>query len=149
MTPGQRERLVTCIHEASHACAHFAYYQDIRSIALDSGGHAGLTTASIRRRSNDPVKLAICCLAGPAGEYLFTGRRLSRSNVGQDLDNAANHLRGTGVCVRDLWPKALALVRRYEPEIRTVAQELFWRGRLNGVDIECLIGGGFEPASFA
>ena len=59
-----------------------------------------------------------------------------------DLADAERHLRGTGLRLVDLWPKALSLVDRYEPEIQTVARELFWRGRLSGIDIEGLIGGG-------
>jgi hypothetical protein len=33
----------------------------------------------------------------------------------------------------------------YGPEIQTVARELFWRGRLSGIDIGVLIGGGWTP----
>src|SRR6516165_15820 len=52
-----------------------------------------------------------------------------------DLADAERHLRGTGLRLVDLWPKALSLVDRYEPEIQTVARELFWRGRLSGIEI--------------
>ena len=34
-------------------------------------------------------------------------------------------------------------------EIWTVARELFWRGRLNDIDIEVLIGGGWTPPRWA
>ena len=54
-----------------------------------------------------------------------------------------------GYRLDDLWPKALSQVDRYEPEIRTVARELFWRGRLSGIDIEVLIGGGWTPPRWA
>jgi len=43
----------------------------------------------------------------------------------------------------------LSQVDRYEPEIQTVARELFWRGRLSGIDIEVLISGGWTPPRWA
>jgi hypothetical protein len=144
MTPDHRERLVTCWHEASHACIHVLHYKDqVHSLALDAGGYAGVTKAFIRRSTSNPVKAAICCLAGPAAEFLITGK-LSRDNVGIDLDHAKSHLRGTGLCLDDVWPKTLSLVRHYEPEIGIIADELLRRGRLSGLDIDRLVCGGWE-----
>jgi hypothetical protein len=54
-----------------------------------------------------------------------------------DLADAEGHLRGTGLRLDDLWPKALSLVDRYEPEIQTVARDLFWRGRLSASKSRC------------
>jgi len=54
-----------------------------------------------------------------------------------DLADAEGHLRGTRLRLDDLWPKALSLVDRYEPEIQAVARDLLWRGRLSGIEIEC------------
>ena len=66
-----------------------------------------------------------------------------------DLADAEGHLRGTRLRLDDLWPKALSLVDRYGPEIQAVARELFWRGRLSGIEIDVLIGGGWTPPCWA
>jgi hypothetical protein len=144
MTPDRRERIACAYHEASHTVLHAVHYQDqIRSVWLAADGVRGLTKASTRRSNCHPVKAAICCLAGPAAEFLITGQ-LSRANVGIDLDHAKGHLRGTGLCLDHVWPKTLSLVRHYEPEIEIVADALFWRGRLSGLDIDRLVCGGWE-----
>ena len=70
-------------------------------------------------------------------------------NCDIDRADAERHPRGTGSRLNDLWPKALSLVDRHGPEIQAVARELFWRGRLSGIEIEVLIGGGWTPPRWA
>jgi hypothetical protein len=123
------ERIACAYHEASHTVLHAVHYRDqIRSVSLAADGVCGLTSALSRRSTYNSVKSAICCLAGPAAEYLVT-EKLARANGGIDLDHAENHLRRTGLCLDDVWPKTLSLVCHYEDEIHTVAAALLSRGK--------------------
>ena len=86
-------------------------------------------------------------MAGPAAEYALTRRIVDNCDI--DLADAERHLRVTGLRLDDLWPKALSLVDRHGPEIQAVARELLWRGRLSGIEIEVLIGGGWTAPGWA
>jgi hypothetical protein len=134
----RNERLVTSYHEAGHAVARVYFGDAIRAVSIANGGH-GLTSA-IRVTPDTARKLAYCNLAGPAAEYLVSGR-VDRSGCTFDLDRAERHLRNAGIRFSQAWPRTLDLIEIYQDDLNEIAAALQQRGRLNRFQFEAVLEG--------
>lgn len=127
-----KQRWPTAIHESAHAVACHAFggridklviYDDVVAMDGMSGeaiGHARLT----------PQESALVSLAGPAAEHRFHYPYMQPGRG--DIENATRLLAGTGLRIKDIWPRAQRFVELYRPRILYVARELYRTGSLDG-----------------
>ncbi len=103
---------------------------------------------AIRASTNNTIKDALRCLAGPASECIATGH-IDRVGCRTDIERATRYARQASLNLVELWPDALQLIERHQAEIETLTEALLARGRLDGQQIDTLIGGGWISPRWA
>jgi hypothetical protein len=141
LTLAQRQRHLTCRHEAEHVVAYRHFNDRLRCVELLSD-EAGQTYGLARVRTDTPLRAALRSLCGPASEFAFS-EQVSSAHCDTDLRTARGHASATGLPFGALWAAACSIVAQHEGDIVILAAALAERGRLDADEIEALIGGGW------
>ena len=100
-------------HEAGHCAAFLHYGCRVKLVAIHPTGAGVARILTHRERGLTALRRAICTLAGPAAELLFTGA-IDRHANRSDLDEARELLDPVGVKAAGAIATKLVLARASE-----------------------------------
>jgi hypothetical protein len=121
----------TAYHEASHALIRHHFGCRIAHITIDAEG-CGLTRVLVPKNNSDyPWRVALCALAGPLGEAMFTSQAAIGTAAISDMRTVAKALVEGGISFDSVFDAAAGLINHYRSPITRCAQVLLQHGRLD------------------
>lgn len=130
----------TAIHEAGHACAAIYLDRSVHYAQINRRSkHGGVSTKG-KRRHEDPMRLALTCLAGDAAERCFYPRKSRHQHSYGDMREVVR-MGYYGQSIDTLIMHADGLAHALRKPIRRVADALLERGKLSSREIHALYRG--------
>jgi hypothetical protein len=130
----------TAYHEASHALIRHHFGGRIAHITIDAEG-CGLTRVLVPKSSWDnPWRVALCALAGPLGEAMFTAEPRISTAAETDMRTVAKALAACDIGFDAVFDATAGLINHYRSPITRCAQALLQHGRLDERGFCAMVG---------
>jgi hypothetical protein len=117
-------------HEASHALVRRHFGCRIAGITVNADGCGSTRVLVPRNASDHPWRVALCALAGPLGEWIFTCKASMQGQL-TDMRTVARALKEGGLDFDRVFDATATLIEHYRMPIAACAKALIRHGALD------------------